>query len=448
MKTNLIISRYDKGYLPINFNLKQLKEPDRLTQIVISVNVKGKRIRVYSRMRIEPEFWDIENKRCYDNDLLCIRVRKRTQEINANIDEIKRRIEYEDHILAEKGRFLSAQVIRDVVLTTVLKKKTDTTEADILSVMKKIAEDYNIHLNRRGMIGVASTGTTYLMALGRLENFLNQTGRKLSTFNELDKRFFTAFAEYLNRYTFTRGKEKKNYTALTVASTLSAIRNIMHKAYDLGLCDNTYFDRIGTPVPQGATDKIYLTESEIARLAKVKTNNPFERHVLDMFTIASYTALRISDLNKLNEALITKSTITLCQTKTKSPVHIPILKEIAEVIQSYKDSGFPIISIGQANVCIKSLAQRAGITEQLLVSEIRGGIKENHSVPKYTQISFHTARRSCITNLFKRGYSANYIMTLSGHKSIASFQRYVRSSAEELSNEFIHELKKRKAIQY
>ena len=446
MTTQQNFSRYDRGYLPINFNLKQVRERQKLTQITLSVNVNGKRLRVYSHIRVEPEYWNPEMKRCYDNELLCPRVRKRVRTINTRLDKIVHQIEQQDHLLAEKGRYLKIEDIRKAVLCVTASCPRKET-ADTISVMKQIAGSYHSRLNRRGMMGQATTSTTYLMAVGRLENFLKHRGRSNLSFGEMDKSFFAEFSDYLTRYSFNRGSEIKHYTAMTVANTLGAIRNILHRAYDLELCDNTYYNMIETSVPHGSSDKVYLTEKEIAKIANVEVRNPMERNVRDMFVIASYTALRISDINMLNNALIDKGQIITYQTKTKSQVHIPILKEISDLIGSYRDAGFPTVRTGNANACIKELANRAGIRDTILISEIRGGVKRFIQVPKYSQVSFHTARRSCITNLFKRGYSANYIMTMSGHKSIASFQRYVKSSTDELSQEFVCQLRKHKAIE-
>ena len=61
-------------------------------------------------------------------------------------------------------------------------------------------------------------------------------------------------------------------------------------------------------------------------------------------------------------------------------------------------------------------------------------------------ISFHTARRSCITNLYKRGYPINFIMSLSGHRSVQAFQRYMKASSEELMTDFVRLLRKEKAL--
>ena len=46
--------------------------------------------------------------------------------------------------------------------------------------------------------------------------------------------------------------------------------------------------------------------------------------------------------------------------------------------------------------------------------------------PKYELVSSHTARRSCITNLYLQGRFTNeQIMSISGHKSEATFKSYI-----------------------
>ena len=429
----------------MRFNLKQVKMPAQLTQIVLSVTVNGRRIRVYSRLRVEPEFWDSERRRCHNSELLCPRVRKRLQGINASLDRIVAQIEKQDRILAERGCFLTQEDVRKAVLTATVRRPAKEGGSAI-SIMRQIAGNYQARLNRRGMIGEATTAATYLTAVRRLENFIARSGRKSVDFSDFDKGFFSEFAEYLTHYEFARGAEKMHYTANTVAVTLSIIRNILHRACDMELCESDCYSIIDASFPHEVADKLYLDEKEIGRIARVKVSGGLEKSVRDMFVIASYTGLRISDLNLLNNAVMGDGRIVTYQTKTKETVHIPILKEIAGLVADYGTNGFPVLQAGQANACIKELARRAGITDTVLISEIRGGVKRFLQVPKYSQVSFHTARRSCITNLYKRGYSANYLMSLSGHKSMASFQRYVKTDAGEMSREFIDELKKRKDI--
>lgn len=374
------------------------------------------------------------------------RVQNRVRQINAQLDYIEHQVDYYDHVCAEKGQYLSKDMVRKVIASANCSHKKQVSE-DAMKIMKWIAGNYQKTINGKGIIGEANTSRTYLMAIYRLEKFVKGTKRQNLKFCDFSRGLIADFTEYLNKYTYTRGSTVEHYTSSTITATLNIIKNILRKAYDMELCDNSYsnlFDNIS--VAHNVSDKIYLSESELVKLSRVKVKSETERHVRDLFVIASYTGLRISDINHLNEAAFSQNQITLVQTKTKNLVHIPILKEISEIIGIYRHSRFPQIDSIKANLCIKELARRAGIDDTIIVSETRGGVRQHRSVPKYSQVCFHTARRSCITNLFKRGYSVNYIMSLSGHKSISSFQRYVKSSNEEMAEAFINELRKRNDV--
>ena len=79
---------------------------------------------------------------------------------------------------------------------------------------------------------------------------------------------------------------------------------------------------------------------------------------------------------------------------TNQQVEIPILKEIAPLIEHYQQIGFPVIDKVKANKIIKVLAARCGINEAISRKEYRGGETTIVTIPKYELISFHTARRS------------------------------------------------------
>ena len=190
----------------------------------------------------------------------------------------------------------------------------------------------------------------------------------------------------------------------------------------------------------------YLCSLDRLHQLDIFTKLGFERLERKHRVIACYTALRFSDINRLNEATISDLVITLYQTKTKEEVQIPILKEISPLITRYQQTSFPKLNISRTNNIIRELARRCGINDTISYKEQRGGVVTIKQQPKWTKISFHTARRSCITNLYRRGYPINYIMTLSGHHSVQAFQRYVRASTQEIVTNFVDLLKKENAM--
>lgn len=427
----------------LRFNLKQMREEERLTQIMLVTTVEGHRIRVYTKLRVEPRCWDRRAYRCRVTEGRNRRERLRLASINEQLDRLVALVRDEDEKLAGKGETLSVTSIRRVVSSCQARQQAAN---EPLAYLRELARDYVRGINRKGKRGNESTGRTYLMALERLEEYNRLRSVPIASFDDFNNLFFRDFTNYLCDYQYGRGAKRKHYTQNTIVNTLKVLKNLLHRAYDNEMTNNNYFQKVQTALPSTASEQVYLQEREIRRLALMETRDQKEREVRDMFIIACYTALRISDLQRLNEAVIREGVIRICQTKTKETVMIPILKEIAPLVEQYRADGFPLLKKAKANRIIKTLVARCLPDEKVVRRECRGGAVCMLTVPKCDLISFHTARRSCITNLYKRGYPVNYIMSLSGHHSVQAFQRYMKASSEELMTDFVRLLRKDKAL--
>lgn len=428
--------------LKVHFNLKQMREKDQLTQIMLVMTLNRRRVRMYTGLRVKPRFWDKESYRCVTEGRITKRDRLGLENINRQINRMERALSDADEHLATCGEYLTESVLRRVI--DEVRSESFTSEHP-LQYLRRLAQDYMNEINRRGKHGNESSKNTYLTAVARLEDYNRTRKVPITSFNDFDRRFFIDFTNYLYNYRFGK-KLEKNYTQNTVINTLKVLKNLLHRAYDNEVTSNDYFKKVQTSLPADVSEPVYLREDEIKKLATMENLTNAEREVRDAFVIACYTALRFSDLRRLNEAEIGDGVISLYQTKTKEKVAIPILKEIAPLITYYQSQGFPIINKVRANRVIKQLAERCHLDEMVSYREFRGGNTTLHTAPKYSLISFHTARRSCVTNLYKRGYPVNYIMTLSGHRSMQAFQRYMRASSKEMMSKFVHLLKKDKAI--
>ena len=428
--------------LKLHFNLKQMRNENKLTQIILTTTVNKRRIRVYTKIRVEPGYWDRKKYRCRTELTVNRREKNRLSDINKRLAHLVQAVCQADEKLAESGRYLSAAAVR-----TIVENSTHTAHTSMLPIdyLYKQVEEYQENVNRRGKRGIASTQKTYRAALKRLENYCSSHKLRITSFDDFDKKFFTGFANYLYTCSYPSKDKQKQYTQNTIINTLKVIKNLLHRAYDSELTDNNYYLRVQTTLSADVSEQIYLQEKEIRKLAHLPVSDQ-ERSVRDMFIIACYTALRVSDIQTLNEAVIRNGVITTYQTKTKEQVQIPVLKEIAPLVTYYQEHGFPTFHANKANEVIRNLAKRCGMNEDVNYREYRGGTVNILTAPKWQMISFHTARRSCITNLYRRGYPINYIMTLSGHRSVQAFQRYMRASSKELMNNFVHLLKKEKAL--
>lgn len=197
--------------------------------------------------------------------------------------------------------------------------------------------------------------------------------------------------------------------------------------------------------------KVYLTEDELQALYDMPLEEGSEKcKVRDIFLCGAYTGQRISDYNNLSPDNFKKTPkgydiVCLTQEKTNATVVIPVLNmNLLEIAKKY-NYRFPRVVEQVLNRYIKTILKELSETVPSLAEkyttvltmkerqlEMDGKIefeRNDRGVPlrpKYDLITSHTARRSCITNLYLQGRFTNeQIMSISGHKDEKTFKAYI-----------------------
>jgi integrase len=88
------------------------------------------------------------------------------------------------------------------------------------------------------------------------------------------------------------------------------------------------------------------------------------------------------------------------------------------------------------NRFLKELGQRAELAVPVEVVRYRGGRRESDTLPKWQRLTCHTGRRTFATLALEQGLRPELVMKITGHKSWASFKRYVNITADVVSREF------------
>jgi len=208
--------------------------------------------------------------------------------------------------------------------------------------------------------------------------------------------------------------------------------------------------------------EIYLTKEELTALYEMPLNG-FEEQVRDVFLIGCFTALRFSDysrIQKSNIGLTHKGTkvIRLRQEKTAGIVVIPILDDRLETLLKKYDYNVPKICDQNLNRTIKEICRKLAVTmpsfnkkERTKLTKKERCAEENakksgkvlyeydeQGYPlkeRWQLVSSHTARRSCITNMYlSHKFTVPQMMSVSGHRTEAMFYKYVKLSLDEYAD--------------
>ena len=164
------------------------------------------------------------------------------------------------------------------------------------------------------------------------------------------------------------------------------------------------------------TDRIYLENSEVQKLANIKMGTDLGEEARRAFLFACFTGLRISDIKSLQWGDITREPLQIAKKQEKSerkvfvPLHETAWKIINDSkIHNYKELVFPLLANTTFNTIwhIKQLAKRAGIEKN---------------------VGWHTARRTFATLTLEAGADIATVAKLLDHRDLKTTQIYAKAT--------------------
>lgn len=318
------------------------------------------------------------------------------------------------------------------ILTQKRYQNTNTEHPPILKYFNTFIERYD---GTRSKTRVKQ----YKNALKLLTRYENECKRTFY-FEDIDINFYNKFERWFY---------KQNYSANYFGTIIKILKVVVNEARQV----DKIHDSDGTKnrnfvSTQVNVDNIYLTEDELLKmhnlviteeLVKSKIENTAHWDIAkkvramnkarDMFLIGAFTGLRYSDYSRLDKENIGDN-ITIQAQKTGIKSVIPIHWVVKEIIDRGYD--FSTSMFGQkVNHQIKDVAMLAGIDQEVTLIKNEAGKPITVTGPKYKYVCTHTARRSFATNAYKSGIPAISIMKITGHKSEASFLKYIKISEAE-----------------
>lgn len=412
--------------------------------MTLNVWAAGNRRKLSTGVTLLPEQWDVKNQQAIyinrkDAKKLLPHINPDTlpladdvKRINSELKEIIARVEgiatkYE----IDKKPYDAETVVSEFKATAAPKAKKIDPKYYLVDFIEQYINDVKSTRNI-GSIKVYNTTRNHIADYERYK-------RIRVTLEGTDYGFLQAFQNYLI--------EKKGHINVTAAKQISTVKTFLSYARKYGYkINSTYQD---FTIRRETLEVIALTEDEfmtlynldlsgdesvtIQREPKVKTISlkALEK-VRDVFCFSCVTGLRYSDLSQLRKEHIRGGYIRLTVTKTKEPIEIPLTSYAAEILAKYPKQirCLPVISSQKFNIYLKALCKYAGINEEIEIVRYRGAKREAVVYPKYELISAHTGRKTFATLSLEKGLNAEEVMAITGHRSYASFKRYVNVTKE------------------
>ena len=416
----------------VNFNIV-LKKGTK-AQIWLTTTINRQRVRIYTGLRIEPEYWiktgrnQVGERAVEDGNISAVQKRA-NKELNKELRRIlgycqEYGVAVSQENLMDDGLEFSKETF-EAFLTAKLRGKEAMIRKNPLEFIQDYIERKKSMTNKSTKRTLCS-GTIYnhMNALKRLQAFCSE--KKLGLVWELfNRKLEDKFTAWMN---------EKGYAANTIASQYSIMKVWLTDAEKDGLIKDPSFHEYTTKTHD--VSNIYLTEDEIRRIYEIDFNSEKIKPLIgpknnieetrDLFVIACWTGLRFGDWHDLSKACINGDRMTVPTHKTNKTVVIPLHPYVKAIIEKYDGVLPKSVAKTKTNGHIKMCGKLAGIDEEVVLDRIRGGKQVLLKKHKYDFITNHTARRSFATNMYQKKAPTLSIMAITGHTTEANFLKYIK----------------------
>lgn len=424
----------------VNYYLKKedVNEKDRLNKkslIYLQFKYAGKKL-VYSfGQKIEPKNWNKQTKRVKNN-------KATTADGNYLLNDLL------DALAKACMKGYKAELVHGVPSTEQLKKYLDAivyqsapaqqNNNDLFSLFDRFIAG---EIKNKGKEKTRNTLKNYVTAKGHLLAFCKSIKHTL-TYDDINLDFLYKFTSFLSKQ-WSKPDETKGLKQNSIAKTITVLKTVMGEAVDLGYTSNMQYKHKKFSYTEEETDAVHLSEQEIITLYELDlSSKPRLSQVRDLFVVGCFTGLRYSDYSKITSEHIVNSDgdlfIKMITQKTKELVIIPCNPIILEIFAKYQESSNRLpraISAQKFNEYVKEICRLAGFTE-------KGRLSTEPGKQLWECVTSHTARRSFATNLYLQGFPTHELMKITGHKSEATFRKYIKVSKLQTAKRLSEHIKK------
>jgi integrase len=405
----------------------RLKEPNtnKETSIILDYSFgRNNRIKFSTGYKVNPKFWDESNQR-----IRAISTIENRESVNADLANYLAEFVKEVTVLNETDKTnksilksLLHKIIRGEQSITGHNPKSFFQYADSF-IARKETQSKSVSSTKISSVTVRS----YKQTVHRIRDFVGDTGYSLD-FNTIDLKFYYAFVKYL---------EQKNYTVNTIGKHIKNLKTILNSATQEGYNSNLKYKHREFKALSEDSVSIYLTEDEIEAIYNVDLSKTKDWELArDIFLVGYYTGQRVSDYNAVGPNQLKKfqgtEVIEFKQKKTGRKLFVPLHPKLKKIFNDrYNGNPPPELNAPDINEFIKEVGRKANINELISMEIRKDGEVVEVSVPKYSLIQSHTARRSFCTNAYLSEMPVIDIMAISGHSTEREFYKYIKVTPQE-----------------
>lgn len=409
-----------------NFFLRSPKQTTP-TLLYYVVRINNKKVRLATGVKVYPQHWDKNKQKAIISPLYPKLTRINNSLVNDKIEEyLKRFSKFKEYLCDNPSEITNGG---------------DLLKSFIYDKMKENCIEYLRKSKDEDKTISEGTKKDYKSALDNLERFCIQDN-PVNKFDDFTKKYIKNYYNYLLSIDDNPRTKDGKLSISYVNKQISQLWNMLNKyAVENELMDYSILLEWQNRGAWEKKDKtknnekgIALRDDEIIKLWEYwpHIDNQNDKDILATFLLECLTGQRFSDIEKITDNLDTIHSITtiqLTQQKTGKAIRVGIIFELAKIILKQYENKMPqSFSIDYSNKRMKAIGKAAGIVGQETMTRHSGNDTHVQSIIKqrYELLSQHTGRRTFITLLALREWSAHRIKQYSGHSDIEMVERYTK----------------------
>lgn len=400
------------------FNLKD-KNKDGATLIYLKAYFKkeGRKFVYSTGETIDPKEWDFENRQPKN-------LNGRTTKADSH-RTIKRQLDrYSNLFLLITELYKNTD--REITIEEV-RKEFDKEFKRVSLSKNKFYDAYEefMAFKQKNKEWSPATIKRYKNIKTHLKDFEKSKKYKL-TFDTITQKFYTEFTDYC--------MTEKGHINNTFSRNVGLVKTFLFWALKNKYTYKADFINFKKK-PKVITNQIALKKEDIVTiLAKEFESKKLEK-VRDVFVFSCVTGLRFGELKFVSKNSVSGKTLILKEEKgsSKKSREIPLSGIALHLLNKYEYK-LPLIANQKHNDYIKEVFEEAGYTHKVEKTSTRGKEVIRENIPFYDRISSHTARRTFITMMKRKGKSDKLIAEISGHNDMKTLNQYYQVSNEDVKD--------------
>jgi len=238
------------------------------------------------------------------------------------------------------------------------------------------------------------------------------------------------FIDKLKNYTYITERKQVGY----YAKITRVLSTFLHWAEERNYYQGKIYDKLKVDEPE--REVVFLSMDELLVLMDYNFESHRLNKVKDLYCFASFTGLRYSDVISLKREHINNKLLTKTQVKTGYVKTLPLNDFALKILKKYEgdEDPLPKMSIQNINEYLKEgcgiiaskQLPKTGFNRLVIKKSVIGSETTEVSLPLHESITFHTARKTFITNSIMLGVNIKALQDMGAPKKEKDLKKYLK----------------------